>query len=227
MNYYFSEEYQDKRKQMNAEIFAFCDLSKPTDIKKLTDGYIVKKYYYADTLNQKEGYAPVDGELCRLYKNDVCIFEWKNIDGHSRMSKIIKHSNGKSYLLFDEDLYGYSVLDIETGSCVHYFPAESYFHDMETFEETFIWFEPYYDTESNLLAVEGCYWACPYSVIVADFTDPMKIAEASDWYDLMKHTKYQEIIDDDIEFKEWDKNFLICSSVSISKQEILQKIGGI
>ena len=42
MNYYFNEEYQDKRKQMNAEIFAFCDLSKPTDIKKLTDGYIVK-----------------------------------------------------------------------------------------------------------------------------------------------------------------------------------------
>ena len=75
MNYYFSEEYQDKRKQMNAEIFAFCDLSKPTDIKKLTDGYIVKKYYYADTLNQKEAYAPVDEKLCRLYKNDVCINE--------------------------------------------------------------------------------------------------------------------------------------------------------
>ena len=220
MNYYFSEEYREKRKQMDIQIFAHCDLSEPTDIKELTDGYTVKKYYYADTVNQKEGYAPVDGELCRLYKNDVCIFEWKNIDGHSRMSKIIKHSNGKSYFLFDEDLYGYSVLEMETGKCIHYFPQESFFHDMDTFKETFIWFEPYYDAQSNLLAVEGCYWACPYSVIVADFTDPMKISLATEWYDLLEHTADENIIDD-IEFKEWDNNFLICSSVSINKKDIL------
>ena len=67
---------------------------------------------------------------------------------------------------------------------MHYIPAQSYGKYPEEFEETFLWCKCYYNPVNDLLAVDGCYWACPYSLIVLDFSHPMTAVEAEDWADV-------------------------------------------
>lgn len=226
MNFYGSKEYEMLLESLDRQVFSRCDFSAPTDVKRLDDDYYVKRYYYADIENQEPYCAPVDGEICRLYKNDEFVFEWKNIDGRSRMISIIDHSDGNKYLLFDEDLYGYSVLNLDTLECSRYMPNESYGED--DFDETFIWCEPHYDINSNLLAVEGCFWAAPYSVIVLDFSEPMKIVAANEWIDLweIRREENGEENLEDIDFVEWEVDVLKCTSYIINKtrlKEIISK----
>lgn len=177
MNFYASEKFQHLLNQLDQQIFSKCDMTTPTSEDILGDNFIVQRYYCTDGQEQNIRYAPTDGEICRLFKNDELIFEWKNIDGHSRMAKIIEHSDGNKYFIFDEALYGYSVLNMNNMESVHYIPSKSYRECADAFQETFIWCEPHYDKASNLLAVEGCIWAEPYSIIVLDFSNPMKIVE--------------------------------------------------
>lgn len=52
--------------------------------------------------------------------------------------------------------------------------------------------------------LRGCYWACPSSVVLLDFTNPLAEHGCEEWTDL------QELIDadyttyEDIEFSKWD-----------------------
>ena len=197
MNYYGSEEYNKLIQDLDKKVYSKCDLTKETNKKVLDDNYSIKYYYYDD---QDSG---VDGEVCRLYKDDNLIYEWKNIYGKSRLATIINHSDGNKYLVFDEDLYGYSVLNLKTLECVHYIPSESHLDN----KETFIWCDVNYNINNNLLVVSGCYWATPYTLIVVDFTKPMEVVKSSNWLDLP--LKYYEL-GSDIDFKCFDDDKLVC-----------------
>ena len=75
--------------------------------------------------------------------------------------------------------------------------------------------------------MEGCIWAAPYSIIILDFSDPLKIVEADNWLDLggdMDNSTYGEIYDD---FRAWEPDALVCANGTISKQEILEKLNAI
>lgn len=219
MNFYGSEKHQRLLKQVEQNIFSKCDMTTPTSEEVLDYGYILKRYYCTDGQEGNIRYFPYDGEICRLFQNENLIFEWKNINGHSRMANIIEHSDGNRYLIFDEALYGYSVLNLNNLECVHYIPSESeaYFQNLGGFKETFIWCKAHYDKASSLLAVEGCFWAAPYSIIVLDFSNPMEIVESDKWFHLCDEEQ-------ELDFVRWDDNELICSSLTIKKEELLQKI---
>ena len=197
MNFYGSEEYNKLIQDLDKKIYSKCDLTKETNKKVLNDNYSIKYYYYKDIDSNK------DGEICRLYKDEKMIYEWKNIYNISRYATIIKHSDGNKYLLFSIDLYGYSVLNLKTLECINYIPSESYLDN----KETFIWCDVNYNINSNLLVVSGCYWGTPYSLIVLDFTKPMEIVESRNWLNLP--SKYYEL-GCDIDFKCWDDNKLVC-----------------
>jgi hypothetical protein len=83
---------------------------------------------------------------------------------------LVKHRNGKHYLVYRKDLYGYSIYDVADKKSVDYFPKESL-----DGEETFIWRSVTYCAVNDVLAVEGCYWACPYGFIFYDFSNPMEV----------------------------------------------------
>ena len=197
MNYYGSEEYNQLIKELDKLVYSKCNLTKETSKKVLDDNYSIKYYYYKDLDSNK------DGEICRLYKDDDLVYEWKNIYGKSRFATIINHSDSNKYLVFDEDLYGYSVLNLKTLDCIHYIPSESRLDN----KETFIWCNVNYNQKNNLLVVSGCYWATSYSLIVLDFTKPMEIIESSNWFNLP--SKYYEL-GMDIDFKYFDNNKLVC-----------------
>ena len=73
------------------------------------------------------------------------------------------HSNGKHYLVFRIELYGYSILEVETRKEMHYVPTCVHPEEGEYVEEVFIWTSADYDSGSNLLAVTGCIWAVSYT----------------------------------------------------------------
>ena len=220
MNYYGTEKYKERMKMLDESIFSRIMFDEPEREKELESGYLVRYYYYADEENCKPGYAPVDGEICRLFKDDNLIFEWKNTDGHSRMASIIHHADGYTYFVFDEDLYGYSVLNLDSLQCMHFIPAESYGTYPDEFKETFIWCNCFYNPENNLLAVDGCFWACPGDVIVLDFKDPMTAVEPNDWHSIYRKYRCDDPDLDDIEFDSWDNDTLVCKAIGVKPDAI-------
>lgn len=222
MNWYGTQEHIDSLSDYDCRLFSKCTFDAPTGEYALDDGYVVKYCDLVDDAPCDPFHKPDSAMLCRLYRNGKLIFEWRYIGtgGYGRLARVIHHSNGKAYLIFFEHLYGYSVLDLSDMKSVHYIPQESACCDTEHFEETFIWLIPHYDPESDLLAVEGCIWAAPYSIIILDFSDPLKIVEANKWLDLggtIGEDTYGEIYD---EFKAWEPDALVCTNGTISKEEI-------
>ena len=136
-----------------------------------------------------------------------CFF-WRNLDDDGEFASLIRHADGKRYLVFRFDLYGYGVLELESLRDIRYFPSPSFPIDREDFKETFIWTGVDYDSHSNLLAVSGCYWACPYSVIVLDFSDPMTEQPVERWLDIRSIIDPYYEIYDDIIFDRWENGVL-------------------
>ena len=201
MNFYGTQEYLDFINDLNKRLFSKIDFSKTTREKDLGNGYMVRGYYYADEENKKPGCAAEGCEICRLFYKGEFVYEWKNTYDESRLSTIVHHSNGNDYLVFDEGLYGYSVLNLNTGEDMHYIPTETAKEDCP---ETFIWCDCHYNPETDQLAVEGCYWACPYSVIIVDFSNPRTPVEYKDWTDVYAENDYE------IDFVRWEGNNLRC-----------------
>ncbi len=75
---------------------------------------------------------------------------------------------GREYLLCGEDYQGYNVIDLDAGTNTLTFPPDAYKG------KGFCWAAAYPSPDGETLAVEGCYWACPYEVVFIDFTDPSK-----------------------------------------------------
>jgi hypothetical protein len=82
----------------------------------------------------------------------------------------IEHSNGLDYLFYKEDLYGYSVLELSTKRVFDYYPAATFKDNIETFIATSV----HYNRQNNIAAVEGCFWACPWDVLLLQIDNPME-----------------------------------------------------
>lgn len=80
--------------------------------------------------------------------------------------KWITHANGNEYLLCGEDYQGQTVVNLSKGETRSYFPEDGYEGG------GFCWAAAYPSPDSEVLAIEGCYWACPYDVVFFDFSSP-------------------------------------------------------
>lgn len=78
----------------------------------------------------------------------------------------IQHANGQEYLLCGEDYQGQSVVNLGQKSTNHYFPDSGYAGG------GFCWAAAWPNQDSTILAVEGCFWACPYEVVFYDLSQP-------------------------------------------------------
>lgn len=81
----------------------------------------------------------------------------------------VQHANRNVYLLCGEDYQGYSVINLTTGKSTVYFPDAGYKG------AGFYWAAAYPSPDSLILAVHGCYWACPYEVVFFDFRNPEQL----------------------------------------------------
>lgn len=160
----YSEKYKEERLEWKTSLNdAVTNIAKITT-DSISDNYRLREIKYQQTeLGQKER------KYTLLDKNDTLLFEWICYDSECDFLTLIEHQNGKEYFIFRQELYGYTVLDIETKQTFQYFPQcvqEGY--------EDFIWTRVHYNRINNLLAVEGCFWACPWSFMIIDFSNPMQ-----------------------------------------------------
>jgi hypothetical protein len=78
----------------------------------------------------------------------------------------VEHADGNEYLLCGEDYQGYLVINLTAGACKTYFPEEGHKGN------GFCWAAAYPSPDTLVLAVEGCYWACPTEIVFYDFQNP-------------------------------------------------------
>ncbi len=177
---------------------------------------------------------------CRVHASesellDGCgqvLYRWQKLNGDGEFAALIRHANTRRYLIFRRELYGYSVLEIETGRDFHFVPAESFPEEGEDFRETFIWTGASYDPVSGLLAASGCFWACPNDTLVLDFACPLSECPTVNLHEVLdpEYEKY-----DDIDLDRWDGRggmFLRVSSAETGRygalhlpQERLRELG--
>jgi hypothetical protein len=78
----------------------------------------------------------------------------------------VSHDNGFDYLLCGEDYQGYTTVNLTKQETFTHFPDEGYDGS------GFCWSAAFPSPDSSILAVDGCYWACPYELVLYDFTQP-------------------------------------------------------
>ena len=164
----------------------------------LTGGYVVLINMYTGKIGEWNHW----GSECRLVNsNSESVLEWRSIDDDTNFYSIITHSNGKEYLIFRQNLYGYSVFDFSSGKVLQFFPESSL-----NGEETFIWVAVNYNPATNVLAVSGCYWAAPSSTQLFTFGDPF--SEHQKFIDLRECFGCNYDIYCNIDFVKWENGDL-------------------
>lgn len=89
-------------------------------------------------------------KILEFIRNDDSLFHgWLTVDN-------------KCYLLLSEDLEGKSIFDFTS--------RKFYSYSFE--DDKFIWCEYYPSPDEKRLAIVGCYWACPYEIVVFDTSEP-------------------------------------------------------
>ena len=87
------------------------------------------------------------------------------------------HPAGHDYLICSEDYQGQTVIELDTGNRVDYIP------DSAEQGSGFCWVAHYPSPDGRFIFVDGCYWGCPYELVLFDFTQPMQLpyAEIKQW----------------------------------------------
>lgn len=213
-NVAYTEEYQKHRATVD---FLFTEEYKyETESKPIFNGeFILETSYYSETPERHRYLSRTEVYDCNKKK----VAEFRNIDHSVDFFSQVEHSNGKRYLFFSIDLYGYSILDLSDFQMYHYVPEESF----KEGKETFIWTDIFYCKNNNILAVDGCFWACPFSTHFYDFSVPEELP-----YDLIcsSYDMDGEInIDRDVIPVHWndDGTIVIKCTVDENEEEAIEK----
>jgi len=210
-NVAYTNEYQSKREE------AISAIIRP---ENLTDTeYILSKSRYNRTIinysAKLHGYNLTYSHN-KVYDTDEnLVYEYISEYGHPFFCTLISHSNGRQYLAYKENLYGYSVFDIRSNETFKYIPATSWKGG-----ETFIATDIYYNSANDMVVAEGCYWACPYGVFLFEVKEPMKLFTR--YLDIQMllggYDKYE-----DIEFQGWKAQILCLNVIILSKSRTTSK----
>lgn len=199
------KRYRDWRAQYDALFAPENGFPRQDEQFPLIDGYSVrsKAYFHNGDLHLSGS----ENELLDI--EGKVLYAWRNLDTDGEFCSLFRHRNGTHYLIFRTELYGYSVLEVESGQEMHYVPACVHPEEGQKAEEVFIWTSADYDPGTDLLAVTGCIWACPYSTIVLDFSHPLQLQPPEHWLDLRHVVDPDDTRFDDIEFALWESDGLL------------------
>lgn len=169
-NVAYSNEYQEYRKTFDY-VFEDRYRTKVEEISLADGKHVIRISYFIDETYEYSQY-PVHTSQTEVFDSNFNkVGEFRNINHSVNFYSIVEHSNEKKYLVFSIDLYGYSIMNLESYHVYNFVPEESFKGEAETF----IWTDIYYNKKLNILAVDGCYWACPFSTEFFDFSTPEKL----------------------------------------------------
>lgn len=185
------------------------------ETKEFEDGFVVCTRIYKSCTQQY--LTASENEL--LNCEGHILYTWRNLDTDGEFCTLFRHLNGRHYLIFRIELYGYSVYEVESGKELHYVPSQVHPEEGQNAQEVFIWTSASYNPENNLLAVTGCIWACPFSIIILDFSNPLKEQPAEQWLDIRKLTDPEYDHYNDIDFIRWEKGDLLLRGDNMNTEQ--------
>jgi len=148
MEKFFTDENEQHRRE---------ELSPSGKYRLVITSYGTKKGCW----NYSRGRVYVGEKLIADVKRNYSSFEWAFAEGHP---------NGHDYLLCGEDYQGQTVVELDTGLRADTGATED---TMKGFG--FCWVRIHPSPDRKVVAVDGCYWACPYEVVLFDFSEPLKL----------------------------------------------------
>lgn len=200
-NVYNSDEYKDMLNKYlyleNEKYFS------ENNIVQITD-----EFSLAETVYLHEDKGIVLSMSCnQLLRNGETIYNYMSIDHHhNSYKKLIYHSNGHRYYPYNVDLYGISYIDVDSLERYDYIP-KGYDNNYGLIcGESFIITDIYYDSNTNLVAYEGCYWAGTSDVMVGDLTNPLNFNPYLISIHVLLDPDYEEF--DDVDFGKWNEHSL-------------------
>ena len=156
-----SAQYQARIKQAET-LFEERNFTRRQTIN-LSGGYEIVKDAYRLGATSFSG-----GEYALFDARKMQIISWRCIDDRAEFFSLIRHANDKFYLVFRQDLYGYSVLDLASAQIMRFVP-DAWLDG----KESFIWDGVHYLRDWDALAASGCYWGAPNGVHLVSFAEPM------------------------------------------------------
>lgn len=221
-NIFHSEKYQKLRQQYIDK--AFKPQNRRETIKlPLEAGFILESTEYLAYENGSEHPDLTAYEQSLISPDKSIVHKWQLCDCHdfTSFTQIFTHSDGRLYLIYKEELYGYSVLRLSDKKELHYVPLGNYSDNSQDKSypgESFIMTDFYYCPQNNYAAAGGCFWAAPFDTAILDFSDPLlppdRIRTMHDIID----PNYENDALEDIDFKEWQNGFLILEADGIKEQ---------
>ncbi len=156
-----SAQYQARLREAEA-LFEKQNFTRRQTIN-LSGGYEIVKDAYRLGATSFSG-----GEYTLFDTHKTQIKSWRCIDDRAEFFSLIRRADGKFYLVFRQDLYGYSVLDLASAQIMRFVP-DAWLDG----KESFIWDGVHYLRGWDALAARGCYWAAPNGVHLVSFAEPM------------------------------------------------------
>lgn len=200
-NVYSTDEYKD---MINRYLYLDSDeYFSEENVIQITDEFsLIQKVY----LHEGNG-TIISMSWNFLKKNGKIIYKYMSVDNHRKpYDELIYHSNGHRYYPYHVDLYGISYIDVDTLERYDYIPRGCDNDYGLVCGESYIITKVCYDSNTNLVAYEGCYWGGTSDVMVGDLTNPLSFNP----YLISIH----ELLDpdyevfDDVDFEKWNENFL-------------------
>lgn len=214
-NIYYTETYQAQRKDFSKMVFK-SENKNTSESFALEAGFILRSTEYS--IDNKTGYEQA------LFSPDGSeILRWELCDSHdfTIFTQIFTHSDRHLYLIYKEDLYGYSVLRLSDRMSLHYVPRgySPKVTDSSPYPgESFIMTDFHYCPRHNFAAAGGCFWAAPSDTALLDFTDPLAAPDKiRTIHDIIDPNHENDLLED-IDFKEWQDGFLILEADMIKEQ---------
>lgn len=150
-----------------------------------------------DCYSSFDGKYGYDSTLLSIYKGDRLIYRCLCNEERGYRLPCFYTENGEDFALFRRDLYGYTILNLNTLAEYNYFPDKIF-----KGEEAFIICEAY--PFRDILLLCGCYWAGPYHCRLLD-------AKTFRTYNLSEDMKNADIEDDGLSI-EGDEVIFTCSN---------------
>nr|WP_314380299.1 hypothetical protein [uncultured Campylobacter sp.] len=159
---------------------------------------------------------------CVAHLKSRAIKSWRCIDDRAEFFSLFRHANGKFYLVFRQDLYGYSVLELDRGRMMRFVP------DAWTLgKESFILSGARYLRDWDALVVSGCYWGAPNGVHLVSFAEPMseeqRYVDVLDCiqggYDIYEQADFASFEGNELSLKCFRADALRYENVKISREQ--------
>ena len=217
-----SAQYQARIKQAET-LFEGQNFTRRQTIN-LSGGYEIVKDAYRLGATSFSG-----GEYTLFDTRKTQIISWRCIDDRAEFFSLIRRANGKFYLVFRQDLYGYSVLDLASAQIMRFVP-DAWLEG----KESFIWGGVHYLRDWDALAARGCYWAAPNGVHLVSFAEPMseeqKYADILDCiqggYDIYEQADFAGFEGNELSLKCFRADALRYEKVKISREQYLEWMRG-